>query len=176
MKRELFLVFGLSCGLIICLWVAIDFKNTQETYFTQSATEKNTLQRHLKILEDDLTFLKIHQKELDFLAEKGWFISKSRLIAGEVLEKRRGSLNDVRYTFEPETLREANNFKVTKIVVEVGALLDTDIYEFVESLLEGFPGILRPNEFILEKGVHPNFVVGKLVFEWVSMGGKNDES
>jgi hypothetical protein len=169
-------MLGLSCGFILGLWAVIDFKTTQETYFTQLATKKNTLQGHLKNLEDDLTFLKTHQKELDFLAEKGWFVPKSRLIAGEVLEMLRSSLNNVRYTFEPETLKEAGHFKVTKIVLEGGALLDTDIYEFVEALLEEFPGILRPNELILEKGEHPNFVVGKLVFEWVSMGGKNNEN
>jgi hypothetical protein len=178
-KREFLLMLGLSCGLTFGLWTAVDFKNVQGIYFTKVTTEKRNLQRHLKALEDDLTFLKVHQKELDFLVGKGWLTPKNRLVAGEVLEKQHGSLNSVQYTFEPESIKnldEDHTFKVTSIVMEIGALLDTDIYEFVDSLLEEFPGILRPHELTFEKGEHPNFVVGKLVFEWFALAPKVHEN
>ncbi len=175
MKGEPLLMLGLGCGFTLGLWAAIDFQNTQEMHMSQLRTEKQALQHQLKALKDDLSFLKSHQKELDFLVEKGWFLPKNRLIAGGVLEKLCGSLNDVQYTFEPEMLVEEHNFKVTKIVIKIGTFLDTDIYEFVESLLEKFPGILRPHEVNLEKGEHPNFVVGKLILEWIAMGGKAHE-
>lgn len=193
MKREFLLILGLSCAFILGLWAAIDFKNTQETLFTKSRTEKRSIQSQIKSLEDDLTFLKAHQKELDFLVEKGWFIPKSRLVAGEILEKRGGSLNDVQYTFEPESIKslgDDHTFKVTNIVVEGGALFESDIYAFLNGLLDTFPGILRPHEFILSRGEEvneksllalrqkerPNFVVGKLVLEWFVMGKKVHEN
>lgn len=178
MKRVPLLMLGLNCGLFLVLWAALDFKTTHEINFTKIKTEKRTLQTHIKVLEDDLDFLKTHQNELDFLAEKGWFIPKSRLIAGDVLEKMHSSLTDVQYTFEPETVKsfgKEHPFKMTKIIMKGGAPLDTDIYEFIELLLKEFPGILKSQELILAKGDSPNLIEGKFVFEWVSMEQKANE-
>ncbi len=193
MKFEPFLMLGLGCGFTFGLWVTLNFKNVQSTNFIKSTTEKRALQIQIKSLEDDLIFLRRHQKELEFLFEKGWFIPKNRLIAGDVLEKLRGSLNNIQYTFEPETIKcleETYTFKSTKIVLEVRALLESDIYAFLNRVSDKFPGILTPQEIILTRGEElsektllmlrqnkrPDFVRGKLVFEWFAMGTKDHEN
>lgn len=192
MKRELLLWISLGSGVVVSLWWTTGFRETQETYFKNVKSERGALQTNLKILKNDLVFMRDHQKELNFLDKKGWFLPKNRLIAGEILEKLPHSLNEVEYTFEPEitkTIRERYAFKVTKIVFEVGALLDSDIYAFVHEILEKFPGILIPYEFTLTRGEEvseknilalrqnrrSNFVVGKLIFEWFALGKENHE-
>ena len=193
MKRELFLILGLGCGISLGFWIAVDFQRTQETHFIRSDQEKNSLKNQVNALKNDVNFVKKHQEELDFLIEKGWFIPKNRLIAGEILEKLRVSLNEIQYTFEPEiiqNLEEEYPFKVTKIIIEVGALLESDIYEFLDTILEKFSGILRLHEFTLSHGeevnkknlsalrknVCPNFVKGKLIFEWFALGRQDHEN
>ncbi|HUX79397.1 MAG TPA: hypothetical protein VMW10_06610 [Alphaproteobacteria bacterium] len=173
MIQRFMLRIGLGCGFLLGFWLAFNFKAKQETYFTKLMKERNVFQNQIKKLEDDLIFLKAHEKELDFLAAKGWFLPKSRLIVGEVLEKLGHSLDDIQYSFEPEAVKSADEkhtFKVTKIVMKVAAQLDTDIYAFIESLSENFPGILRAHTINLEKDEDSHFVKGKLVFEWVAIG------
>jgi hypothetical protein len=192
MKQKLFFWRELSASVILAcaLWAAFDFCETQKTCFNQTVAEKVSLQRDIKTLEADITFIKEHQKEIDFLIKKGWFIPKSRLIAGEAITKLQGSLNDVQYTFEPETTKSLKDsqdtFKMTKIELEVGALLDTDIYSFIHNLLETFPGILIPRELTLSRSAEinennllalrhntrPHFITGKLIFEWVTLDEK----
>lgn len=192
MKKELLLWAGFGFGMILSLWVSLDFQETQKALFQKAKTEQSALQNNVKALRDDLIFIKDHQKEFNFLIEKGWFIPKSRLIAGEVIEQLQSSLNEVQYIFEPEStqnLKESHTFKVTKVVMEVGALFESDVYAFVEALIENFPGILSLHELSLTRGEEinersllalrnnepPNFVVGKLVFDWFSMGTENRE-
>lgn len=186
MKRQIAFWICMSSGIIISFWAATEFRETQETHFNRIKMEKLSLQKKIRALENDIAFVKDHQKELDFLVSKGWFLPKNRLIAGEILEKLRGSLNKVHYTFEPENAKnmgEEYAFKVTKIVLEVAALLDSDVYEFIQEILKEFPGILIPLEFTLTRGEEineknllalrqkdgPNFIDGKLIFEWFAL-------
>src|ERR1700722_718533 len=105
MKKERLLWVGFGSSILLSPWAAVEFYETQKKNFEKIQTEHKSLQRSLKTLEDDLTFVKDHQNEINFLAAKGWFVPKNRLIAAEVLEKLQSSLNDVQYTFEPETVR-----------------------------------------------------------------------
>ncbi|MBY0293616.1 MAG: hypothetical protein K2W92_10075 [Alphaproteobacteria bacterium] len=192
MNKELILWVVCGSGLVFSLWGALDFQKTQKTYFQTMITEKANLQRNVKDLKKDLLFIKTHQKELTFLTQKGWLFPHNRLIAIESLEELCHSLSEVSYTFDPENLKtfgENSTFKVTKIVFEVGALLDTDIYDFMDRLLENFPGILIPHELTLSRSAPVNeknlfslrkeetfsFMTGKLIFEWVSIKKQNHE-
>jgi len=192
MKAELLFWASLGGGVFISLFGACEFRKTQEIHFNQTKSEQCFLQKNLKTLQDDYAFMRNHQKEFAFLVKKGWYSPTNRLIAGESIGKFQSLLNEVQYTFEPEytkTLGEAYTFKVTKIVIDVGALLDSDVYDFIHELLKQFPGILIPLEITLAHGENvnednllalrhkerPNFIAGRLVFEWFAMGEENHE-
>lgn len=189
MKKEWLLWTGFGLGIIVSLWICIDFQQTQKGKFLKSLSTFNNLKINLNALKDDLRFLKANQKKINFLVSKGWMIPHSRLIASETIENLKGNLNEIHYTFEPETIKnlETNHiYKITKIVIDVGALLESDIYAFVENMLEDFPGILILHELMLAReeevnsmtlSAHnvPNFVVGHIIFEWFSIGEKDHE-
>ncbi len=193
MKKELLFWMGLNGGLCLGFLAAWNFEKDQEIHLKNAVTLYNSLQCNFKRLESSLKFVKTYQKEMDFLAEKGWFMPHNRLIGGEIIEKLCSSLNQFHYTFEPETIKnmeEKYTFKVTKIVVDVSAFLESDMYACVDSFLERFPGILvsraftfsrgeEVNEetlFSLKKKERLNFFVGTFIFEWVSMDKKPHEN
>src|SRR5207249_9608113 len=90
-----------------------------------------------------------------FLSSQGWFTPHSRLIGGEMLNQWKGPLNTFRCTIEPESLKEVEEryfFKVSQIKLEVETLLDREIYDFVETILNRFLGVLMLRKmFIIRK-------------------------
>ena len=184
MKGFLLLFTGL--GL---LGSSLYFQQTEKTNFKKIKGTHDVLQAELKTVEDDLDFLNQHNTQLNFLIKKGWFVAQNRLIGAEAIHQATNHLNAIRFRIEPETIKDIEgeySFKISKIVIEVDALLDTDIYDFATHLSKNFPGILRLlkfslsrneplNEFTLRQHKRPNFVVGELIYEWVAMGGKSHE-
>jgi len=187
MKSTILLPVGL---VIVCS--VLYLQQTQRIYFNTAREVYDGLQRQLKALEEDVDFLKNHQKHINFLIKKGWFSPQNRLIGGETINKWTNPLNAVRFTIEPETIKEMNTgyfFKVSRIILEADALLDTDVYDFVANLLNNFPGILRLQKLALSRNQNvnelnlsalrqhkrPNFIIGEIIMEWVSMEGKKHE-
>ena len=164
------------------LWFVFQFQSSQETYFKTTRDEFSSLEKESLMLQEHLNFINTHEKELNFLIQKGWFAARNRLIAGEFLNKQGHSLNEFHFTFDPETattLEEKYHFKVTKMTIEGRALFDIPFYNFLENLLTTFPGVLRPLEFSLTRGEeinaeNLNFMAGKLVIEWFTMGDNSD--
>jgi hypothetical protein len=183
MKRIVLFFLSLSV-----LSSALYYHQTQKALFNKTRGLYHDFQRELKVIEGDVAFLKENHHHLTFLAKKGWFIPRSRLVGGREIHQWATSLNAVRFRVEPETTRTVEGgyiFNVSKIILEVDAVLDSHIYDLAENILKNFPGILvlhklsvRRNELV--KGTHPfalassqrpNLVCGELVFEWFSMGG-----
>lgn len=178
MKKDSFQWVGMGSGLILSVLAGFYYLETQKAHFSKVNGDHENLRRQLKELEKDLAFANRYQKDLALLVEKGWFVPQSRLIAAVTIEQLSSILPHVRYTFEPEkiTKGEGNQtYKVTSLTFVIGALLDTDIYVFLQVLLEKFPGVLCPRELMLtRKDVtqeeEPTFVEGTLVLDWVSSG------
>lgn len=183
MKKESFQWIGVGSGFILSLLVGFYYLETQKAHFLKVEGEYESLYRQLKELEKDLAFVNRHQKVFSVLVEKGWFVPKSRLIAIETIEQLSSSLFHVQYTFEPEKIvKRAQNqdYKVTLLTFVIEALLDTDIYAFLQMLVEKFPGILYPRELMLMRKEitqeeEPTFVQGTLVLEWVSSGETHEK-
>jgi hypothetical protein len=183
MKKEAFQWIGMGSGFIASVLAGFYYLETQKAHFLKMEEDYENLHRQLKELEKDLAFVNRHQKDLALLVEKGWFVPKSRLIAAETIEQLSSMLPHVRYTFEPEkiTKREGNQtYKVTLLTFVIEALLDTDIYAFLQVLLEKFPGVLCPRELMLMRKdmtqeEAPTFVEGTLVLEWVSSGEAHEK-
>lgn len=187
--KKIFLIsmgFTMGCG-------SFYFQQMQQRNFNKTTGIYLSLQKEFKILDEDLGFLKHHNHDLSFLEKKGWFKPQGRLIAAEKIKQAAASLNKISFIFEPETIEEDKDgypFKVTKIVLETRTLLDTTIYDFTVNLLKNFPGILilrklslTRNEVLNEKSLlalrqdkRPDFIRGEIIFEWISMGDKNDEN
>lgn len=159
---------------------------SQKAQFAEIQEVLLSLQKEDETLQNDVSFIKKSQTELDFLDHKGWFIPQNRLIAMESIEQLKYLLNDVKSTFEPETiitLEDRYTYRVTKIILEVKAFFDQDIYIFIEELLKNFPGILVPHgltltreEEVYESPSLSTLIVGELVFEWHALGSDSHES
>lgn len=169
------------CGaLYFQQWAESELKKAQEI--------RRSLRKDLKHLEEELCFLNHHKQTLTFLEKKGWFTPSNRLIAAEKIKEAAVSLNKINFTFEPEEIEEHKtgySFRITRLILETSALLDTQVYDFIENILRSFPGILmlrklslardEPFNFsALNQNKQLNFVRGEIIFEWVAMGGKND--
>lgn len=174
---------GAGSGFVLSMLAGFHYMETEKDHFLKVQEDQGGLQRQLKELEKDLAFMNRHQKDLAFLVEKGWFMPTNRLIAGEMIEQLAAPLNDVRYTFEPEktTKGERNQpYKATLLTITMSALLDTDVYRFLQVLLEKFPGVLCPHELRLTRKdmtqeAPTSFVEGTLVLEWVSSGEDHEK-
>ncbi len=176
MRREILLFSVLICVSCAGLWMAINFRQTQERSFNRAVGDRSAFQRKIQTLKEDLTFLESHQKDIDFLKEKGWMFPQNRLIAGEFLERLRPLLKEVSYQFEPESVKELKenvSVKVTQISFETGSILDVEVYAFIEALLNQFPGILILRDLTLRRQEgEPHYIQGTIVVDWVAMGGE----
>lgn len=192
MKKMLLSPFVLGSTVLLGLCSALYFEHIQKTGFKKTTERYDSLQRYLKSLENDLSFLDHYHKQLNFLIERGWLIPKSRLIGAEEINQWAGPLNGVRFTFEPETIKEmtgGHSFKVSKIIIEADSLLDKYIYDFSKNILKNYSGILilrklsvNRNEKINETNLsalrqhkRPNFVFGEITYEWFAMEDKSHE-
>jgi len=179
MKKEALFWAGLSFGCIFGLYVAVSHRQSQESLFNKVNDKKLALEKEADLLKRDINFIVVNQKKIKFLSEKGWFFPKNRLIAGKVIENLQFLVDKVSYRFDPETVTTLKNrfsYKVTQVSFETESLLDTDLYTFIDQLVETFPGILIPRELTLARQQGgPNFMKGRLVFDWFSAGGKKDE-
>ncbi len=192
MKKDLFIWSMLWCGSgLILLW-SVQFQHNHHDTYKKIHSEWDYLRKKIRIVENHNAFFKKNQNEITFLQEKGWFIPKNRLIANEVFGKLNNSLNNMRYIFEPEIIKKIEGiyiFRVTQIYLEGDAFLDMHIYMFLQEIFKKFTGVLRTKEIILTRGDEldkdsllalkenkkPQFMQGKFVFEWISMGEENDE-
>jgi hypothetical protein len=176
MKKELIL-WSIAASLMGGgLWSSLQFQQEHKVIFEKNYAEYLSFKKAEDARKKDLSFLNQHQKELARLVEKGWFQPKNRLISGNSLEEIRGSLHSIHYIFEPEIIKcleDKYTFTVTQMIIDVEARLDTDIYDFIESIFEKFSGIVRLSELTLKRT--PEMILGKLVLEWVSMGGETHE-
>lgn len=166
----------IGIGLCLGLWKVIEYRKFQEASYQKCLIEMNTLQNQLKVLQEDQAFLRDHQSDLKRLSLKKFYRSEHRLIAGKCIEEVGKTLSALQYTFEPErtVVHEAYSYRVTKIVIDIAALLDTEVYVFIEKLLHDFPGILHLSDvnLVLNTDGPPPYIKGKLAFEWYTMGEK----
>lgn len=172
MKIETLLFSALSSICGVGLWMAVDFRQTQERVFNRAVGERTFFQQENKSLRADLIFLESHQKHIDFLNEKGWLFPKNRLIAGEFLQTLRPLLKEISYRFDPETVKELKediSYKVTQISFETVSICDVEVYAFIDALLGQFPGVLILRDLTLKRE-ESDFIQGKFVVEWIAMG------
>lgn len=178
MKKEYLAWISIGGAMATLLWFSFQFEGSQEIDFKRTHAKFVSLQKSVMEQQDHLDFISTHEKELDFLAQKGWFTAHNRLIAGDFLDKLGQSLNEFHFTFEPETPKTLNDiyhFKVTQMTLEASAVFDLPFYDFLENLLLSFPGVLRVLEFNLTRGggintENPPSMTGKFVLEWFAMG------
>ncbi len=123
------------------------------------------------------------------LREHGFIEHQNRVGATKLLDRLREihGLTSIYYEISPETLYDdqatrATGFNIvsTRITVRMRGLFDADLLEFTQSIIDEFPGQIRPLSFsllklstpteatlnALRKGEQVNFIGGELTFEW----------
>jgi len=186
MKKEILIWSLLTLSCLGVFLLTLNFYHETKSAFNQLTSEAHELQQQVFALESDISFLRCHESELQLLKEKGWMIPKNRLLAQEVFEKASESFGKTGFSFEPEqSLLKGNaySYKITKIIWSCEAILDSDIFIFLEDIFREFPGILILHEMTLSRGdaltensllalnqgASPHFILGNLIFEWAAM-------
>lgn len=186
MKKEILSWSLLTISCLSVFLLTLNFYDGTKGTFDRITFEAHKLQQQAFALEGDISFLRRHESELQFLKEKGWMIPKNRLLAQEVFEKASESFGKTDFSFEPEqSLLKGNaySYKITKIIWSCEAILDSDIFIFLENIFRDFPGILTLHEITLSRGdaltensllalnqgTSPPFVLGNIIFEWTAM-------
>ncbi|MBX9786706.1 MAG: hypothetical protein K2Y08_05150 [Alphaproteobacteria bacterium] len=185
MKKEILIWPLLIISSLGIFLFTLDFFHGAKSVFDRLTSEVHKLQQQVFTLENDISFLRCHKNELQFLKEKGWMIPKNRLLAQEVFEKASKRFEKTEFSFEPEQPLSKGSFsyKTTKIIWSCEAILDSDIFIFLEDIFRDFPGILTLHEITLSRGDaltktsllalnqgnSPHFILGNLIFEWTAM-------
>jgi hypothetical protein len=186
MKKEILILSFLTLSCLGVFLLTLNFYHETKSAFDQLTSEVHKLQQQAFALEGDISFLRRHESELQFLKEKGWMIPKNRLLAQEVFEKTSETFDNTEFSFEPEQSLlkgDTYSYKITKIIWSCEAILDSDIFIFLEGIFRDFPGILTLHEMTisrgdaltetsllaLNQGTSPHFILGNLIFEWTAM-------
>lgn len=186
MKKEILIWSLLTLSCLCVFLLTLNFYHGTKSDFNQLTSAVHKLQKQVFALESDISFLKHHQSELQFLKEKGWMIPKNRLLAQEIFKKASDEFGKVEFSFEPEQSLlkgDTYSYKITKIIWSCESILDSDIFIFLENIFQDFPGILILHEITLSRGEalteasllalnqgsSPHFILGNIVFEWVAM-------
>jgi hypothetical protein len=186
MKKKILIWLLLTLSCLGVFLLTLNFYHGTKTAFNQLTSDVHKLQQKVFTLESNISFLRRHESELQFLKEKGWMIPRNRLLVQEVFEKASKSFGKTDFSFEPEQSLlkgDTYSYKITKIIWSCEAILDSDIFIFLEDIFREFPGILILHEMTLSRGdaltessllalhqgTSPHFILGNLIFEWVAM-------
>lgn len=151
-----------------------------------------SFQKKLGAMDEDIGFLNENHQKLQFLVQRGWLIPKCRLMGGIEINRWKADLNEVHFRIEPEIIKETEGgyiFRVSRVIIEASALLDTSLYDFSEKILKNFPGMLvlhklvvrrnalvnEPNLPVSTQNKRPSFVTGELIFDWFAMTETQEE-
>lgn len=190
MKKKILIWTFLTLSCLGVFLLTLSFYHGTKSTFNRLTSEIHKLQQQAFALEGDISFLRHHESKLQFLEKKGWMIPKNRLLAQEVFEKASENFCKVDFSFEPEQSLlkgDTYSYKITKIIWSCKAILDSDIFIFLEDIFREFPGILTLHEITLSRGdaltensflalnqgAFPHFILGNLIFEWTAMDRSN---
>lgn len=138
-------------------------------------------------LKKKLTFLREKSVDLQRLQDKGWETPYGRVRASQSLEvtAEDARLNSLYYEFAPE--KERVGTRHTRVNIELTAVIDGDVMNYMDKITEDFPGIVQPVALSLSRYEHvspqaleslktgdePDFVYGKISFDWVALSDKS---
>lgn len=171
-----------TCLIVCSLSSSLYFYHLQKKSFAERNNIFSFLKEELSRVENDILFLKENEEEINIISKSGWLKSNSRLKGAQILKKYADHLHKICFIIEPQYTQKIGDkffFKVSKIVVEASAFLDTHIYDFVENILKNFPGFLLVRRLSIQKNEtkdpsdistqHPNFVASEITYEWLEM-------
>ena len=130
-----------------------------------------------------------NRERYNILNKHGFIDPQNRLGATKLMERLREThgLTSIYYEVSPEVLNDSRELEAsgfflvsTKIIVTMRGLFDADILEFTQSIIDDFPGQIRPISFSMEKigaptednlsrlreGKLVEIIGGVLTFEW----------
>jgi hypothetical protein len=168
------MIIGLLCSVGM-LWISHLFRTSKENEYNHILFQNEFLEKTMKQFKIDQAFLLEHKSTLAQLKTKKWTQPESRVYAGRFIEDISHGFEKIEYAFKPQkqlSLDTGINYKVTEIVIRVLSYSDSEIYSFIETMIQDFPGILFLSELELTRRDGSNFpcIEGKLTFDWLSQG------
>ena len=182
-QMQTLLIALLAALLIILNWLE-SLKDEHQTL--QGSISQ--LERENGTLKSDLAYLKDNQKRYDSLIAGGWHTTLDRFKAGQKIEELSGNLNQVGYTIHtPEEGVEGTTRHKTHLTFT--ALLDSDVFDFLDTLSNKFPGLIQFRDITLVRqasitddilkdirdGQKPDLVVGEVQLDWIYWDHENAE-
>jgi len=179
------LLIGLLAALLIILnWLESlkDERDNLQGSIQQLESQNGTL-------KSDLAYLKENQKRYDALVTGGWHTTLDRFKAGQKIEELSSNLNQIGYTIHtPEEGMEGTTRHKTNLTFT--ALLDSDVFDFLDTLSKDFPGLVQFRDITLVRqasitddilkdirdGLKPDLVVGEVQLDWIYWNHENIET
>lgn len=150
-----------------------------------------SLRRDIRELRGDSTFVADKMPEYHALRQKGFLEPQSRLQAAGLLESLalNHKINELKYEFRPEERhkltvpRSEVEVVSTTMMLQLNALLDEDVFAFLEAVTQRLRGHVAIRGFrigrteedlggILKRvaaGTRPSSVTAQLVIDWTTM-------
>lgn len=182
---------GLLNTVLIGLWLAVltPELDAADLEMRKFRAGNINLRNQIDTVTVDLESIDDNRIKFANLRERGFIDHQNRVGATKLLDRLREihGLTSIYYEISPETLYDdqatrATGFNIvsTRITVRMRGLFDADLLEFTQSIIDEFPGQIRPLSFsllklsapteetlnALRKGEKVNFIGGELTFEW----------
>lgn len=182
---------GLLNTVLIGLWLAVltPELDAADLEMRKFRAGNISLRNQIDTVTVDLESIDDNRIKFANLRERGFIDHQNRVGATKLLDRLREihGLTSIYYEISPETLYDdqatrATGFNIvsTRITVRMRGLFDADLLEFTQSIIDEFPGQIRPLSFsllklsapteetlnALRKGEKVNFIGGELTFEW----------
>jgi hypothetical protein len=157
-----------------------------------------SLRRDIRELRGDSTFVADKMPEYQALRQKGFLEPQSRMQAASLIESLAltHKINELKYEFRPEERHKLNVPRAdvevvsSTIMLQLNALLDEDIFAFLDAVTQRLKGHVAVRGFrigrmeedfggILKRvstGARPSTVTAQLVIDWTTMSVRDPAS
>ena len=185
------IVLALINGALVGAWLGVLAPMTDDFERQKRAVQASNsgLLNQIDIDEQALADFEENRDQFAGLRDHGFLDPQDRMGAAKLLERLRDihGLTSIHYEIAPEQVLDdratrTTGFAIvsTKVTVKMRGLFDADLLEFVQAVVDEFPGQVRPLSISLQKLQAPtedtlsalrkgelvDFVAGELVFEW----------
>lgn len=185
------IVLALINGALVGVWLGVLAPMTDDFERQKRSVQASNsgLLNQIDIDEQALADFEENSDQFAGLQDHGFLDPQDRMGAAKLLERLRDihGLTSIHYEIAPEQVLDDRTTRTTgfaivstRVTVAMRGLFDADLLEFVQAVVDEFPGQVRPLSISLQKLQAPteetlsalrkgelvDFVAGELVFEW----------
>lgn len=183
-------------GIFIILPLLNALENSFEESKNQSEKELISISKDIKTRKDDIKFASKNIKEFSEIEIKGTLLPHKRISALTKLDelRRHNYINKMSWEFTPQQEITNNipnlriyNLSSSKIKLNISAIIDVDIFNFIKELETVFPGFVSVEHLEIKRtkvplasaltaiasGNKPDLLEAEININWLTVPDKN---